>query len=353
MSYRTSPLFWPFLLLTDAIGYLMFFWLKFTRLGEPKRILLIRLEHIGDVLLATPTYRALRKRFPHARIDILVREYTAELVRRNPNIDRVITWNAPWLSKGGSWKGIRQVLRNLHAQNYELAIDLHGDPRNIMMGRLCSRYLVGFGTRGFGFLLNKNVSYGRRHVIDRLLSLAGAVGADIRDRKMEIPLSAADKRYADSVVKKHKLSNFVCIAPGAGPGRTEKLWLNERWAAVADAIIREYGATVVFIGAKREQPLIQDITRRMQEKNFVDLRGEHTITQSAAVMAHANLVLSVDAAAMHIARAIGTPLLALFTGEDPREWGYDEPRFQNIKKSDNHAITAQMVLEKIKSMNVL
>jgi ADP-heptose:LPS heptosyltransferase len=352
MSYRTSPLFWPFLLIVDAIGYLLFFWLKIARLGEPKRILLIRLEHIGDVLLATPTYRALRKRFPKARIDILVREYTAELVMKNPNIDRVITWNAPWLSKGGSWKGIGQMLRSLNAQRYDLAIDFHGEPRNILLGRLCAKYLVGFGTRGFGFLLNKNVPYGRKHVIDRLLSLAGAVGAGTRDRKMELPLSAADKKYAQTVVTKHKLTNFACIAPGAGPGRTEKLWFNDRWAELADSLIRK-GTPVVLIGAKREQPMMQDITRRMQEKNLVDLRGEHTITQSAAVMARANLVLSVDAAAMHIARAIGTPSLALFTSEDPREWGYDEPRFQNIKKPDKHAITTQMVLEKIKSMNVL
>jgi ADP-heptose:LPS heptosyltransferase len=248
---------------------------------------------------------------------------------------------------------MRQMLRSLNAQRYDLAIDLHGDPRNILLGRLCAKHLVGFGARGFGFLLNKNVSYGRRHVIDRLLSLAGAVGAGTSDRKMELSLGTADNKYADAVVKKHKLSNFVCIAPGAGPGRTEKFWLNERWAALADTLIREHGATIVFIGAKREQPLMQDITRRMQESNYVDLRGEHTITQSAAVMSRAKLVISLDAAAMHLARAIGTSSLAIFVSEPAKEWGYDEQKFRHLQGRGARSVNVEKVLQKISEMGVL
>lgn len=347
--YRTNPLLQPFLLLIDLLGYLLFFWLRFRRCRKPKRILLIRLEHIGDVLLSTPAFRAVRKHFPGARIDILVRDFTAPLVRKNPNIDRVIVWNAPWLSKGGSWRGVRQVIAALRKERYDLAIDFHGDPRNIVLASLVARCRIGFGVRGFGFLLNKVVRFRDVHIIDRNLSLAYALGAPRESREMDLPISRADRKAARRLMPKGKV---VALAPGTGPGRQEKLWRNDSWAELADRLI-EHGVRVVFIGAKADQPLVDGILRRMRHADkAVSLCGRTTILQAAAVIERCALLIGIDAAPSHFARAVHTPLVSIFVSEDPRVWGYSEPRFTHVKGSRD-ALTAERVLEKVQQLRVL
>lgn len=355
MKYRTGKIFWPFLFSIDVIGYALFFWLGFRKLGEPKRILLIRLEHVGDVLLTTPAFRALRRRFPKARIGVLVRDFSAGILKHNKNIDNIIVWNAPWLSNLGkkdTWAHADRFIRTLSAKNYDLAVDFHGDPRNILLASRVARYRIGFGSRGFGFLLNKVVPYGSQHVIDRNLSLAKALGADARDKQMELPLAAGDTRFAERVFAKFGAAPVVCISPGSG--RDEKNWLNERWAEVADSLVEEYNARILFTGSKRERMLVDDIVGRMRHaRGAVNLAGKTSLTQLAAVVKRCALVLSPDSGTMHIARAMETPLIGLFTVENAREWGYREPKFQHIKEPAPKDITVEMLLEKIKSMRCL
>jgi lipopolysaccharide heptosyltransferase II len=350
--YRTNPLFWPFLLAIDVLGYIVLFWLKLVPFREPKKILLIRLEHIGDVLLTTPAFRALRRRFPKARIDVLVRDFSAPILKNNRNVDKVIIWNAPWLSligKHSSWASALRMIRTLCRNRYDLAIDFHGDPRTIVLASMVAHYRIGFGARGFGFLLNRVLPYCRQHVIDRNLSLAKALGADTRDRRMELQLTAQDTRFAQSVLKPFRGKRVVCISPGSG--RDEKKWLNSRWAQVADTLIGKYGMRIVLTGSKREAPLIDDIISRIQHADSVlNLCGKTSLAQLAAIVHHCALVLSPDSGTMHIARAMNTPLIGLFTVENAREWGYAEPEFQHLMRPRAKDITAEMVLEKIKSV---
>lgn len=367
--YKTNILFQPFLLLIDIIGYILFFWLRFRRFKEPKRILLIRLEHIGDVLLTTPAFRALRKRFPKAQIDVLVREFTAPILQKNTSISNIIVWNAPWLSSLGkkdSWSGVRRMILRLRKNKYDLAIDFHGDPRNILFASKIAKYRVGFGCRGFGFLLNKVVPYKRQHIIDRNLSLAKAVGAGTSDKRMELHLSLSDERFANSALK--GISNPVLIA--AGSGRRQKNWIDSRWAEVANSLIEKHGVTIILSGSKGEAEIVKCIQDQIhhlevpQDKRLanrsltcpekvLNLCGRTTVTQLAAVIKQCKLVLSPDSGPMHIARAINKPLIGLFTVENPREWGYNEGKFQNIKKQSAKDITVEMVLEKIRSMRCL
>jgi lipopolysaccharide heptosyltransferase II len=351
--YRTNILFQPFLLLIDIIGCVLFFWLKLVPFREPKRILLIRLEHVGDVLLTTPAFRALRKRFPKAKIDVLVRDFTAEIAKKSPHVNNVIVWNAPWLSNLGTKstrEESRRILHLLRGNKYDLAIDFHGDPRNIWLARKVARYTIGFGCRGFGFLLNKTIPYGHGHVIDRNLSLARALGANVSNKTMELPLSAADESFAANALK--GTIKAVCIAPGSG--REEKNWLPERWAAVADALIEKSNTTVVFTGGKRDAAIVEDVVRAMKHANKTrNVCGKTTLTQLAAVLKRCALVLCPDSGTMHLARAMKTPLIGLFGPENAREWGYREPHFQHIQRRTPRDITAEDVLGKIRQMRAL
>ncbi len=350
--YKTNILFQPFLLIIDTIGYVFFFWLKFRKLGEPKRILLIRLEHVGDVLMTTPAIRALRKRFPKAGIDVLVRDFTAPILQKNKNVSNVIVWNAPWLSSLGkreSWASVKQMIRKLKKNRYDVAIDFHGDPRNILFASMVAKYRVGFGCRGFGFLLNKTVPY-KNHVIDRNLALAKALGAISSDRTMELALTSSDEKFAESAIK--GISKPVIISPGSG--KKEKNWLEERWAEVADRLIEEKGATIVLTGSRGETEMVKSLQNKISHpEKVLNLCGKTSLFQLAAVIKHSKLLLSPDSGPVHIARAMNTPLLELCFVDDPKEWGYDEPKFQNIKRDKPKDISVEDVLDKIRQMKVL
>ncbi len=353
MLYRTSLLFQPFLLVIDILGTLLFFWLRFKKLPQPRRILLIRLEHVGDVLLTTPALRALRKRFPTAQIDVVVRDFTAPILKRNKNINNVIVWNAPWLSSLGhkdSWAQSLRIICLLRNKSYDLAIDFHGDPRNIVLASLVAQYRVGFRIRGLGFLLNKCIPYRQQHAIDRNLSLINALGATTANRDIELSLSTADKRFARTRLASP--AQWVCIAPGSG--RKEKNWLTERWATVADALIERSKARIVFTGSAREHLLVQGIIDRMRHPAAaLNLCGKTSLPQLAAVIQRCSLVLGPDSGTMHLARAMKTPLLGLFTVENPNEWGYHEPFYQHIKRARAEQITVTDVLTSVQKLHVL
>lgn len=337
--YRTSIIFWPILFLIDVLGYLLFFWKKLKIMPEPKRILLIRLEQMGDVLMTTPALRALRKRYPNAQIDILVRDFTAPVLSGNKNVSTVLVCNAPWMVRFGKsqgWKDTAAILHKLKAQKYDIAIDMHGDPRNILLANKVARYVVGFGTRGFGFLVNKRVAY-KGHTIDRNLALVRAIGAVSASREMEMRASSAAKLLP--------AGRWVCIAPGSS--RKEKNWLNHRWAAVADKLIEKHDVKIVFTGSAKESSMTADIIKQMQHADkTLNLCGKTSIAQLAGVLQRCLLTLCPDAGTMHIARAVGTPLLGLFTFEDANEWGYYEQKFQSISGKGAEAITVEHVLEK-------
>jgi lipopolysaccharide heptosyltransferase II len=352
-SYRTAIILQPFLALIDAVGYLLFFWLRFRTLGEPKRILLIRLEHVGDVVLTTPAFRALRKRYPQARIDVLCRDFTAPLLEKNKNVSNVISWNAPWLSNIGkkdSLFSVRKVINKLRKNKYDLAIDFHGDIRNILLANAVAYYRIGFGCRGFGFLLTKRIPYETSHAIDRALALAKAAGAPAVGKETELTVAAADQKFAQKLLSHD--TRWVCIAPGSG--RTAKNWLNERWAAVADELIEKKNILIVFTGSPGEKEMVSDIVQRMRHpEKALNMCGKTNLTQLAAVLQRCLLVLSPDSGTMHLARAMKTPLIGLFTKENAKEWGYNEKVFRRIAGKDAEAITAEQVLDKIGSLNVL
>jgi ADP-heptose:LPS heptosyltransferase len=331
--------FWPVLLFIDVLGYLLFFWKRFARMPEPKRILLIRLEQVGDVLMTTPALRALRKQYPKAQIDILVRDFTAPVLAGNKNISTVLVCNAPWMVRFGKsqgWKAAAAMLRRLKARKYDIAVDMHGDPRNILLANKVARYVVGFGTRGCGFMVNRRVRY-KGHTIDRNLALVRAIGAVSAGREMEMPASSAAKLLP--------AGRWVCIAPGSS--RKEKNWLNHRWAAVADRLIERHGVKIVFTGSAKESALAQDIVSRMRHADqTLNLCGKTSLSRLAGVVQRCLLTLCPDAGTMHVSRAVGTPLVGLFTFEDAKEWGYHERKFRSISGKGAEAITVEQVLEK-------
>jgi ADP-heptose:LPS heptosyltransferase len=123
-------------------------------------ILLIRLDHLGDVLLTTPAIKSLKQQFPDAQVTMVIKEWSFEVIRNNPHIDKIITFNPYWTisSEEGteieSVVGMYRLIRMLRKERFDLAIDFKGDPRNILIAYLSgARRRISYGIRGGGFLL--------------------------------------------------------------------------------------------------------------------------------------------------------------------------------------------------------
>jgi len=334
--YKVKKIYKPFLFLIDLVGYLLFFWIRFKKLKESKikRILVIRLDHIGDVLLTTPTFKALRNKFPKARIDVLVRPFTKELLIENKNVDKIISLNPPWFAREKiSFLNLLKFLKN-NFRRYDLVIELHADPRNIILASFVGKYRIGYGIRGFSFLLNKVVHYDNKikHMIDRNLDVVRAIGADTENKELELNLSEKESNFADEIFKKYKIKSAIVINPGTG--RIHKYWFNDRWANVADRLIEKYKTKIILTGNKQDMKDCDEVYRLIKNrKETINLCGKTNLRQLAAIIKKCALFLGPDTGPMHIARAVKTPLIGLFGPVNPAEWGYSEEKYKYLNKT--------------------
>ena len=177
--YLTKKIYWPILLLIDIVGNILFFWKKLKRPPKNERIkkvLFIRLEHIGDMIITTPVFETWKKNYPNCEVHVLCRELTAPIINNSPYVDKIFTYNAPWFIRQQKNKEPLSVLiSRLHYENYDIIFEMHGDPNN---NYLCNRiatsktYTIGYSCRGAGFFLNKTVIYDeKKQMIKQNLSL--------------------------------------------------------------------------------------------------------------------------------------------------------------------------------------
>ncbi len=353
--YEVNFIYKPLLFIIDIIGYALFWWIKFKSFKEPKKILCIRAENIGDVVLATPTFRALKQKFPDAEVDVLVRSLNKNTLEGNKNVDGIVVFDLPWLGlqgKKSSWWQTLSFIRRLRKEKYDLVIDFHGDPRNILLAFLIGKYRIGFGIRGFGFLLDKIASFnGKQHQIQINLDLVRVLGADSNDA-LDFIISKKDMDHANGLLQDMNKKNFIVISPSAG--RKDKLWISENWSRLCNILIDKYDHHIVFTGGINDLNLINEIIKKANNKDrVVNLAGKTSITQLGAVIKNSKLLICPDSGPAHIARALNTTLIVLFSKEDPKRWGYDEKNFKYVRKDNMKNISVEDVLKVIKDMSVL
>ena len=329
--YHVQRKYKVFLSIIDYIGSILFFWKKCIpfNINKIKNVLVIRLDHIGDILLTTPVIRTLKEKIPAANIDILIRPFTKNILETNPYINKIHTLNPPWFRRESAsfFNLFKFIYQNLF--KYDLVVELHADPRNIILANFVGKYVIGYNIRGFGFLLNKSAVYAKseKHILERNLDVVRAIGLD-SDNKMDIFLTDKDNVFADTLFDIHNIKNAVCIVPGTG--RTNKFWFNDRWAELADHIIKKYGAKIVFLGGKEDIPRIADITRQMALKKHINMVGRTSLRESVAIIKKSRLVICPDTGMMHAAKAVDTPCIALFGPVNPKIWGYNDKNHKSL-----------------------
>jgi lipopolysaccharide heptosyltransferase II len=320
----------------------------FARLARPprrpspraSRLLVIRPDHLGDLLFATPALRMLRRRYPNAHITALVGPWGEAVWSNNPHVDEIICLPFPGFtrrSKPSLWQpyGLLRRWARLLRGRYDLAFILRFDH---WWGALLA-YLaaipqrVGYAIPEVAPFLTQALPYvgGRHEVLQNL----GLVNWELVDwdpqtthQSTSFPITNLPTGYptefhvSEQAVAwakaQFQAQRAIAIHPGAGAAI--KLWQVARWAAVAETLAAETGTQIVLTGSAAERSLCQQIAGHMDAPARV-MAGETTLDQLAALFAHCRLALGSDCGPLHLAVAAGTPTVHLYGPVDRTAFG--------------------------------
>jgi predicted lipopolysaccharide heptosyltransferase III len=275
-----------------------------------RNILLVRLSSLGDIVLTSPAIRAVRKHFPNARISMLVAKQSADLLTENPYLDEVLRFDRHVKDKDTA--EMLRLVRNLRERQFDLTIDFQRKFRTSLLGYLSgAKCRVGYH-QPKGFLCSVRVPDSSGHAIDRYFALLHAVGIAAEDRTLDLFLTESDRKYARDTMEKQSIDGdrpTVGLFPGAGWKLRE--WMPDRFAAIGNRLVKDFGAQVVVFGGPHERQLANYVVDLMTEQ-AASFAGNLPIRQLAALIERCNLFLTNDTGPMHIAAALRTPTVALF-----------------------------------------
>jgi len=294
--------------------------------APPRRVLLLRLERIGDLLMTLDAIAAVRARAPAAEIRLVVGSWNASLARLLPAVDRVETIDAPWLSQEGTrtspWE-VAARIRRWRRDDLDLAINFEPDIRsNALLAASGARRRVGYAAGGGGGFLTDVLPCDRTvhtamnalRLVDRALPAGSASGA-AEGPALRVP-AEAETRAARRLESCARRGPLVGINPGAG--RAIKEWPPARFAAAAAALAESDGATVVLLGSAAETTTAAAVRGALPPRiQLIDLAGDAPLVDLAAVLRRLSVLLTADTGPMHLAAAVGTPVVGIFGPSDP------------------------------------
>ncbi|MDZ7344136.1 MAG: lipopolysaccharide heptosyltransferase II [candidate division KSB1 bacterium] len=311
----------------------------------PQRILIIRLSAIGDILLTTPLLRALRNRFPHTRLDFVVKSDFAELLHYHPAITQLYK-----VDPHAGWSALRALGRQLRKQRYELVFDIHNNFRSrYLTAAACPQRVLRYRKHVFRrwMLVRTKINWMKtvppvsRRYLDTALPLGIGAEQPQEASPLELFWREQEEREATTTLTTHGWEPdmpLIALAPGAG-------YFTKRWPAAYfgqfAAALAQLGNQLVLLGGPQEAEVAKEVEKTMKEversarqhngvfeKNrvsnvggLINLVGKLSLLAAAAVIKRCRLLITNDSGPMHIAEAVGTPLVAIF-GSTVREFGF-------------------------------
>ena len=296
---------------------------------EELRILVVRLDRLGDLVLSLPAIEALRRQYPNARISLLTRAWTRELLEGHPWVDEVIAYE---YEKGGrhrSLLGYFRLLKEIIRRRFDVAFVLHPGARSYLVPFLAGiPYRLGYQDP-WGFLLSTALPDrrrdGTRHESEYALEI-------IRAFKVETPPDLKANLFPSSllgakIAKEYGVGDVDGQAPwiAVHPGSScvSKRWSVERFEALGKKIMQQFPHQLMILGGKEEQALGQKLKNSWGER-ATDLTGKLNLKELPALLERCELLISNDSGPVHVAAAVGTRVISLFgrnqAGLSPRRW---------------------------------
>jgi ADP-heptose:LPS heptosyltransferase len=303
---------------------------------EIRKILVVKLDHIGDCIIAFPAVRRLQRHFPNARITVLTSRASKSVWTMEPSVTETIEFDffhaRSALGEIGlsaeDWARLRE---RLVPERFDLAIDLrkHPETRDVLR-HAGARYLAGFDHRNLFAWLDVALDWGgdqayarkRQHTADDLVNLVDAVAAACEDdrRVIATPPSKLPAKV-EQLMSRAAGGPLIFVHPAAG--NAMKQWPADYFALVIDRLIETHGARVALIGAPGEEPTANELLARLRRPEAVtSLIGKLPLADLPALLARASLFLGNDSGPKHIAAGLGVPTVGVHSGTvDVREWG--------------------------------
>ena len=275
-----------------------------------RRILLIKPSSLGDIVHAMPTCAAICRAYPKARLTWLVKREWVGLVERIEGVDRV--WPVE-----STFKGWLSQVSPLRAERFDLVVDLQGLFRSAAIGWLSgSPLLVGFanGREGSPWFYSRRVPVPQveMHAVDRYLLVAKAVGAEEGTPEFRFRIPQTDYDAVDRLLSRSGVTPGTSwVAMNVSARWQTKRWPAASFAEIADRLQQEGSGAVVMIGGPDERTDVAAVSRMMKTP-AIDLAGATTVGLLPALLSRASLLITNDSGPMHIAAALGTPVVALF-----------------------------------------
>ena len=282
------------------------------------RILILKPSAIGDVVHTLPILNLLRKRFPAAHIAWLVTPACAGVLENHPQLDDVILFErkrwASWWFHPTRFLELRRFIRNLHAHEFDLVLDLQGLFRSGWLARRSKAPVrVGFANArelAWAFYTHRvPIDTPEQHAIDRYLKLVKFIGCDDGPIEYVFPHDDSDRAHVASQAPRP----YALLAPGTN--WPTKRWPVERFAALPPLLKERFGLDAVVVGGPAERELAARIP------GATNLAGQTTLRQLCALIERAAVVISNDSGPMHVAAAMKRPLVALFGPTNPIRTG--------------------------------
>ncbi|OGR83096.1 MAG: hypothetical protein A2901_02640, partial [Elusimicrobia bacterium RIFCSPLOWO2_01_FULL_54_10] len=320
-------------------GILWHFFKKRKQPSEVKKILVAKIDHLGDVTMALHMIPVLKKAFPSAEIHFLCGSWTRWILEKNPDVSAVFSWDDFRLNRDGSFpkrffqflKSLRASVSALRLHSYDIVFDLRAYYPNFIpfMPLIKSKYRVGYSTAGFGFLLDKTGPWQEGlHETEHMLRLVQAVAPGA---KRELPdLSSLAEPANDG----ERQEPFVIIHPFCEKSflKDFKRWKPEEWRKII-AAMEKRGIQVVCSGDSFDRPKIEEIIRG---SSAVNAAGKISVGALSALIRRSLFTVCIDTFFAHLSGALGAKTFEIFNdGEPVAQWKAYGPHVKTFPIESN------------------
>lgn len=310
---------------------------------DPRSILVVLPTWVGDFVMATPTLRAIRERFPDAHITFLMEPNLRDLVRGGDWMDDAVEW--PDRARRKPWRReLRAVAAALRRRRPDWAVLLPNSARSAMIAFMArARKRIGYSRDGRSLLLTDRLPVRNRvggrfvpmPIVEYYADLAEAIGCERPGDQLELFVTADCERSVDRRLTSLGIAEtgpLVVISPGAKYGAA-KCWFPERFAEAADRLIRELRAQVVITCGPGEEPIARAIGSAMTESGHVSVDPLLTLGELKSLIKRSQLLICNDAGPRHFAKAFGIPVVTIFGPTHP-EWTATDYPAERIVRVD-------------------
>ena len=282
----------------------------------PKRIIVRMPNWLGDLVMATPILTDLRDHWPEAKIIAQCQGILGTVLQGDPHIDEVLQFKRPkgWFS----WQEHRSIRSSLQQGNYDLGILLTNSFSSalwFLRGQVQNR--IGYATHGRSWLLNHAIPFPEtresQHLVVTYKMLLEPLGVPVSQTPPRLYLTADEQKWAKETLAQQGIQSndlVIGINPGAAYG-SAKCWLPERFKKLTAELLQNPPLKIVYFGDKAGAPLVAEICRGFPER-VINLAGKTTLRELLALIQGCSLFLTNDSGPMHVASALGIPLIALF-----------------------------------------